>query len=414
MSASISNSNSNRSISNTPTHQLRKNELHQQKNTLCASIQKVGNVLTELNRKINVETNNLNKNDAFLKSLKGIASKHGDDANIRFKNGHFKHGQGSNFLKNLLNGGRYKLEQQAAATQLVVKGSEVSARTGISTFTQKIKTINESLDSSKGELKEKKAELGKLNANLNDVDKNIANVNKIAFAAEKENAGRKDFLNKFATLYQTNVGSKVMNATARFQSGRSEFNSFELKGKEVIAEYEQTHNASIFNGGNKDLPSIIKSLCGDNLPIMVRKATEVLYTPSDVTTKSYRAQGMTSDGINTLINQFNANNKGKEETVYRVGQFFSTTKDVNKTDKFFEHQIQDNIKVMFEIKGNSGSGILVSNGLAFNEGEKELIYSPLANFKVTAITKNPNNIRGDYTIKLQEAERNDKSDFIPY
>ncbi|CRY23523.1 hypothetical protein [Yersinia enterocolitica] len=387
-----------------------KDALIKQENKLGTSIKKVQHTIATIMHEIDTAQRENNSNNSLLASLKGIASKHGDDANIRLKNDHFKLGQGSNFLKNLINGGRYKLEQQAAASKLEVKGSVVSAGIGMSALSQLIDNKTESVASSQSKLTDNQTELNKLTKKKADIGKQIDTIE----IAEKEKAANKKFLNDFAMIYQTSSGSDVMNAYARFLSGRNKIEPNLLSGRAVITEYEDVHGTEIFYKGNNHLKAKISSLCGSNLSGLVKKSTEVLYTPSDTTTKSYRAQGMTSDGMKTLISQFNESVGKEEKPVYRAGQFLSTTRDVNKTDKFFKYQIKDNIKVMFEIEGNSGSGILVSNGLAFAEGERELFYSPLANFTVTAITKNLNNIRGDYTIKLEEAVRNDKSAFMPY
>ncbi|EPZ8124925.1 ADP-ribosyltransferase domain-containing protein [Yersinia enterocolitica] len=384
---------------------LGKNALHQEKNTLCASIQKVENVLTDVNREIKATTNHLNKNNALLTSLKGIASKHGDDANIRLKNDHFKLGQGSNFLKNLINGSRYKLEQQAAATKLAVKGSEVSARTGISTLTQQIETIKESLVSSTSKLEKNQTEYAGLNTKLKGVDQQIETFNKAKTAADKADNNNKALRNNFSMIYQSNAGCKAINAEARHQFGNAN-QSAKLNGNQVIAEYVKTHGDNVFSGGNAPVKSAIQFHCSD-LSTLVKDVAKAWYTPTDTTTTSHRGQGMTQDGINKLITEFNNDSAG---SVYKLGQFFSTSKDVGVA-KDFADRTEDSVKIMFEVKGNSGRGIAVSGGLKFENNEREVLYSPLANFAVT-------DIRGDgakgYTIKLNEVEQDTKAKLLPY
>lgn len=404
------NNVSKNSHPNVTARPLGKEALHQEKNTLCASIQKVGNVLTELNREIKVTTNNFNKNNALLTSLKGIASKHGDDANIRLKNDHFKLGQGSNFLKNLLNGGRYKLEQQAAATQLAGKGSEVSARTGISTLTQQIETIKESLASSTIKLENNQAELGKLNANLKDVDKKIANFNKVEIAADKADNNNKELRNNFSMIYQSNAGCKAINAEARYQFGNAKQPEKRSdNGDKVIAEYVKIHGGRVFNGGNAPVKSAIESHCS-NLSTLVKDVAKAWYTPTDSKTTSHRGQGMTQGGIDKLITQFNNDRAG---SVYKLGQFFSTSKDVDVADGFADRRTEDSVRVMFEVRGNSGRGIVVLNGLKFENSEREVLYSPLASFKVTSIKGEPSK---GYTIKISEVTPNNesKAKLLPY
>ncbi|CNH87147.1 NAD:arginine ADP-ribosyltransferase [Yersinia aldovae] len=384
---------------------LGKNELHQEKNTLCASIQKVENVLIDVNREIKATTNHLNTNNVLLTSLKGIASKRGDDANIRLKNDHFKLGQGSNFLKNLINGGRYKLEQRAAATKLAVKGSEVSARTGISTLTQQIETIKESLLSLTSEQKSNNTESVDLNAKLKDVNRQIETFNKAKTAADKADNKNKALRNNFSMIYQSNTGCKAINTEARHQFGNAN-QSAKLNGNQVIAEYVKTHGDNVFSGGNAPVKSAIQSHCSD-LSTLVKDVAKAWYTPTDTTTTSHRGQGMTQDGINKLITQFKNDSVG---SVYKLGQFFSTSKDVGVA-KNFADRTGDSVKIMFEVKGNSGRGIAVSGGLKFENNEREVLYSPLAKFAVTDIKGN--NSTG-YTIKLNEVEQNTKAKLLPY
>ncbi|CRY18359.1 ADP-ribosyltransferase domain-containing protein [Yersinia enterocolitica] len=382
-----------------------KNTLHQEKNTLCANIQEVKNVLTDVKMKIKADTNDLNKNKALLTSLKGIASKHGDNANIRLKNDHFKLGQGSNFLKNLINGGRYKLEQQAATSKLVVKGSEVSARTGIAKLTQQIQTFEDSLVSSNKELKNNKDEYESLNVKLGAVDQQIETFNKAKIAADKADNNNKALRNNFSMIYQSNEGCKAINAEARHQFGNAN-QSAKLNGNQVIAEYVKTHGDNVFSGGNAPVKSAIQSHCSD-LSTLVKDVAKAWYSPTDTTTTSHRGQGMTQDGINKLITQFNNDRAG---SVYKLGQFFSTSKEVNVA-KAFADRTGDSVKIMFEVKGNSGRGIVVSGGLKFANNEREVLYSPLAKFAVTDIKGS--NAKG-YTIKLNEVEQDTKAKLLPY
>ncbi|HDL6511139.1 TPA: hypothetical protein PXI76_003485 [Yersinia enterocolitica] len=389
----------------TTTKPAGKNTLHQEKNMLSANIQEVKNVLTDVKMKIKADTNDLNKNKALLTSLKGIASKHGDNANIRLKNDHFKLGQGSNFLKNLINGGRYKLEQQAAASKLAVKGSEVSARTGISTLTQQIQTIQDSLDFSKKELKNNQTEYAGLNSELKGVDQQIETFNKAKIAADKADNNNKALRNNFSMIYQSNAGCKAINAEARHQFGNAN-QSAKLNGNQVIAEYVKTHGDNVFSGGNAPVKSAIQSHCSD-LSTLVKDVAKAWYSPTDTTTTSHRGQGMTQDGINKLITQFNNDRAG---SVYKLGQFFSTSKEVNVA-KAFADRTGDSVKIMFEVKGNSGRGIVVSGGLKFENNEREVLYSPLAKFAVTDIKGS--NAKG-YTIKLNEVEQDTKAKLLPY
>ncbi|HHB1475119.1 TPA: ADP-ribosyltransferase domain-containing protein [Yersinia enterocolitica] len=382
-----------------------KDALIKQKNELGTSIKKVQHTIATIMHEIGTAQRENKSNNSLLKSLKGIASKHGNDANIRLKNDHFKLGQGSNFLKNLINGGRYKLEQQAATSKLVVKGSEVSARTGIAKLEQQIQTFEDSLVSSNKELKNNKDEYESLNVKLGAVDQQIETFNKAKIAADKADNNNKALRNNFSMIYQSNEGCKAINAEARHQFGNAN-QSAKLNGNQVIAEYVKTHGDNVFSGGNAPVKSAIQSHCS-NLPTLVKDVAKAWYSPTDTTTTSHRGQGMTQDGIDKLMSQFKSDRAG---SVYKLGQFFSTSKEVNVA-KAFADRTGDSVKIMFEVKGNSGRGIVVSGGLKFENNEREVLYSPLAKFAVTDIKGS--NAKG-YTIKLNEVEQDTKAKLLPY
>ncbi|WP_227732202.1 ADP-ribosyltransferase domain-containing protein [Yersinia proxima] len=382
-----------------------KEALITQEKRLGACIKSVTHAIATLTKEISTSQSDIKKNNSFLASLEGIVSKHGDDVNIRLKNDHFKLGQGSNFLKNLINGGRYKLEQQAAASKLEVKGSAVSAGIGMSALSQLIGNKTESVASSQTKRTDNQTKLSQLTTEKADIGKQIDAIETAEVNAEKLAKEHKELRNNFSMVYQSNEGCGAINAEARYQFGSAN-QPVKLNGNKVIAEYVKTHGDSIFSGGNAPIKSAIQFHCS-NLSTLVKDVAKAWYTPTDTKTTSHRGQGMTQDGINKLITQFKNDSAG---SVYKLGQFFSTSKDVGVA-KDFADRTGDSVKIMFEVKGNSGRGIVVSNGLKFENNEREVLYSPLACFAVTNIKGNDSK---GYTIKLNEVGQDTKAKLLPY
>lgn len=108
---------------------------------------------------------------------------------------------------------------------------------------------------------------------------------------------------------------------------------------------------------------------------------------------------------------YNADKKSDNKTVYQLGQFFSTSSR-NDIAKSFANQSQDDVKVMFLVKGNSGNGITPQAGLSFNNNESEVLYSPLANFSVNNIVKNSK--ENIYKIELTEVKSQKDAQLLPY
>lgn len=69
--------------------------------------------------------------------------------------------------------------------------------------------------------------------------------------------------------------------------------------------------------------------------------------------------------------------------------------------KVFVDWIGDSVKIMFEVKGNSGRGIVVLGGLKFENNECEVLYFLLVKFVVIDIKGS--NVKG-YIIKFNEVE----------
>ncbi|CNE09446.1 hypothetical protein QVN42_07250 [Yersinia nurmii] len=152
-----------------------------------------------------------------------------------------------------------------------------------------------------------------------------------------------------------------------------------LSGSKVVAEYERVHGDNIFGRGNKELKTTLKVNCS-NLTELVKAGAKAWYTPTNKNTITHRGQGITSADINKLISQFNSDKAQNKATTYSLGQFFSTSGD-KKVAQDFANRSQDSERVMFEVKGNSGRGIFVSGGLAFEKNEHEVLLFPISKFQ---------------------------------
>lgn len=182
-----------------------------------------------------------------------------------------------------------------------------------------------------------------------------------------------------------------------------------MSGNKVVEEYRRVHGYEIFSRGNKVLESTIKANCS-NLSGLVKTGAKAWYTPTEKNITTYRGQGITPSGINKLISQFDADKQNKTETVYNLGQFFSTSRDANVASDFAKRSLDDE-NVIFKVKGNSSNGLSIPGHLLFENNESERLYSPLANFKVTAVSRAASKA---YHVTLEEVTKGDKAQLLPY
>ncbi|WPA93773.1 ADP-ribosyltransferase domain-containing protein [Providencia zhijiangensis] len=354
-------------------------------------------------------TRSINQKDSFLNELGGISDQHGKDSHVRLKNGHFKVGQGSNFLKNIFSGGRYQSERKEAAQNLGITKGSISVSDSIKILegkkneaAQKLVSLNKELNTEKQNIQNIKKELEPITAQLKKIELQETADKK---AAEKLTNQRNDF----SAIYQSNAGCKAINSQARYLFGAST-QAASLSSNKVIAEYERVHGSDIFSKGNKELKFTLKSKSED-LSELVKTAAKNWYTPSEKSTTTYRGQGMTQKGLEALVEQFNADKNSSNVATYQLGQFFSTSSNP-KVAQNFATQSQDEHKIMFMVKGNSGSGIAVSGGLRFNNDESEVLYSPHANFTVTKLTHSSKN--NTYNVTLEEVKPQQGAKLLPY
>ncbi|MCX8958433.1 ADP-ribosyltransferase domain-containing protein [Erwinia psidii] len=383
-------------------------ELSKLRSSLSQKISDIKNSATEKNKSIAVHKNNIADNQSLLKSLHSVSAKNGENATVRLKKDHFKYGQASNILKKMLHGSRYQTEREAAVKKINAQGSTVSAG-------KVIKTLQTRIDSTLSEVHELKTEVAGYDKKIDNIEaikygieKKLDNLTKIETNAKKADEKNHSARQNFSMIYQSNVGCKALNVEARHQFGNTPL-AGKVSGSKVVEEYRRVHGYEIFSRGNKALESTIKANCSD-LNELVKTGAKAWYTPTEKNITTYRGQGMTQSGINTLISRFNADEHNKTETVYILGQFFSTSRSVNVANDF-ANRSQDDAKVIFKVKGNSSNGLSIPGGLSFENDESEKLYSPLANFKVTAVSKASSNT---YHVALEEVTKVDRALILPY
>lgn len=383
-------------------------ELSKFRNNLLEKISDIKSCVTELNKSITAHKKNIAGNKLLLESLQSVSEKYGKNASVRLKKNHFKYGQASNFFKKIFHSDRYQTEREAAVKKINAEGSIVSAGMAMKTLQSKIDSSVSKVNELKTKLTEYDKKIDNMTEKKYGIEEKIHKLVKIANDAEKADKKNQETRQDFSVIYQSNAGCKALNIEARHQFGNAP-SAGKVSGSKVVEEYRRVHGYEIFSHGNKALQFTIKANCSA-LSELVKTGAKAWYTPTEKNMTTYRGQGITSSGINKLISRFNVDEQNKTETVYKLGQFFSTSTDVNVASNFAKHS-QDDKKVIFTVKGNSSNGLSIPGGLSFENNEGERLYSPLANFKVTAVSRAASNT---YHVTLEEVTKDDKAQLLPY
>lgn len=382
--------------------------LAESRDSVMKQISSITNTVNELNRTIKGHCCALSEKLSLRDSFQSIEEKHGGDAPVRLKNDHLKYGQASNFFKKMFHSARYLDEREAAARHFKADRSTVSIG--------KVIEVNE--NSIQGHLSQK-IELEKvvaghckkintLNVTRNALQVKIDNLASIETKAKKAENKKSRNEAEFAQIYQSSNGCKAINRQARFMFGNGT-SPGELKESKVIGEYESRKGGQIFGRANKELEATIRANC-NNLSYLVKMGADAFYNPGGNHSKTIRGQGMTQRGIDSIVNQYATDKINNTETVYKLGQFFSTTKDAEVAD-YFASISRDPVKVMFHVTGNSGSGLHVQGGLKFDNDESEILYSPLAHFKLAGVERGRD---GVYWVQLKEVPQVDRARVLPH
>lgn len=375
---------------------------------LARDLRKVSNSATETKTLDAGFKKELAKDQLLLKSLQSVSKKHGENATVRLKNDHFKFGQASNFFKKMVSSGRYQAEREAAVKKTNAEGSTVSAGKAITTLQSSVDENLFRIDKIKTWMADENQQVQFLKKEIKKFESDIYELSKLERKAGEAEAKTREVRETFSIVYQSNAGCKALNRVARNVFGNSPPVNTDC-GNKVVDEYRKAHGYEIFSRGTKELKHTIKAHCSD-LSKLVKTGAEAWYSPTGKNITSFRGQGMTQSGVDKLITRFNADKSNNTESVYNLGQFFSTsTKQTVATA--FANRSQDHVRVLFEVKGNSSNGLSIPGGLQFQNDEGERLYSPLANFKVTNIQKQSSNV---YHIALEEVGKVKRAPLLPY
>ncbi|MBM4903437.1 hypothetical protein HYO34_12135 [Vibrio parahaemolyticus] len=361
--------------------------------------------IKEFEKSISNISSTILKKEDLIGNINRISKKYGADSIIRLKNGNFKPGKSDNLMKKLINGRRYEAERISAARFIGDCSDNTTASKGQQFLSDQLTKEKQDVDA----LNDQKEKAKKQYVQLNHLESMLRNQPCASKPKEDEKRGEnKDNIKirrDFNLIYQTNVGCAALNSKVRdiYIYGNSS-NSNPTKVSGVIDEYERTFGSGIFEKGNKELKKDIDYL-SENIDDLVVSAAKAFYTPSEDNITTMRGCGMTKNGIAELF-------KGKKNnTTYKLSQFFSTTSDKNIANKFAEaNSGDDKAKVLFTVKGNSSNPVIVKDGLQFGNNEREKLYSPLAHFVVTHASKSGDN----YRFTLQEVSKARNAEVFPH
>ncbi|PTR28154.1 insecticidal toxin complex protein TccC [Pseudomonas sp. GV085] len=192
------------------------------------------------------------------------------------------------------------------------------------------------------------------------------------------------YMKEFNAIYSTNRGSTAINSAMRTGSRIS------INGKEVLRELTRRVGDEEFSGkAGKDNARFIEIIAdGFNLH-NTEQISYRLYNQSNSTaTTYYRGQDISAEGLDKLIS-------AKEEgTVFHSKSFLSVTKEKSIAEKF----MHGTMPLLIAIKGFSASNVISRLSV---QSEKDLVFTPHADFVVTSIGKRESN-QNQYVVNLKE------------
>lgn len=387
-------------------------DLHKAKQSyqkIFNDLSKAKNTVNELNQKIDLQKQAIDCCQSWIKKLTSVSAQKGAETIVRFKSNNFKEMQTSS-IKNFFHNSRYQGELKEAAELSGANGNKVSAGVAMKALQEKIDGFQSELANNNNQLATQLNKVSRLKNQSYNIDTKIHNLeNSIAITRKREEEIKAVKVN-FSMIYQSDAGCKAINAAVdRLKENAS--SEIKLDAKKVIKHYHESKGIDVFDkASGKKIEQSIRvncSLLGD----LVQKAVIDFYNPKGEFVKTYRGQGMTKSGFEKLCKQFHDDNNNKTKTVYDADRFLSSSLDENIAESF-ANKSKDVIKVIFEVKGFSCE-VLSPGILLFEENERDLVYSPLANFIVTDVTA-PVKKSGFYRVKLEEVSRRAEAQRMPY
>jgi insecticidal toxin complex protein TccC len=195
------------------------------------------------------------------------------------------------------------------------------------------------------------------------------------------------YMKTFNAIYSTNYGSKKINTAMRAETSvfipRNETTA-------ITRELRTRHGDEIFSGKEgKDSKKFIKMIAAGFNTYNTEQISYQLYNQTSPELKTYyRGQDISAAGLAEL---FSAKEDG---TVIHSKSFLSVSKEKSIAEKF----LREDIQLLIEINGFSASNVISQYSV---QSEKDLVFTPHADFVVTELGTRANN-KNQYILRLSE------------
>lgn len=192
------------------------------------------------------------------------------------------------------------------------------------------------------------------------------------------------YMNEFKAIYSTNRGSTAINSAMRAGTQIS------IDGKKILRELTERVGDQEFSGKvGKEKASLIKIIADDFNLHKTEQISYQLYNQSNTTlTTYYRGQDISATGLSELIS-------AKEEgAVFHSTSFLSISKEKSVAEGF----MHGTTPLLIEIKGFSAANVISRYSV---QSEKDLVFTPHADFVVTGIGTRASN-KNQYIVSLKE------------
>lgn len=191
-------------------------------------------------------------------------------------------------------------------------------------------------------------------------------------------------MKEFKAIYSTNRGSTAINSAMRTGTQIS------INGKKVLRELTERVGDQEFSGKEgKEIARLIEIIAnGFNLHNTEQISHQLYYQTNATLTTYYRGQDISATGLNELIS-------AKEEgTVFHSTSFLSVSKEKSVAEGF----MHGTKPLLITINGFSASNVISRYSV---QSEKDLVFTPHADFVVTSIGKRESN-QNQYVVNLKE------------
>ncbi|WP_256357086.1 RHS repeat domain-containing protein [Pseudomonas sp. PDM26] len=192
------------------------------------------------------------------------------------------------------------------------------------------------------------------------------------------------YMKEFKAIYSTNRGSTAINSAMRTGTQIS------INGKKVLRELTERVGDQEFSGKEgKEIARLIEIIAnGFNLHNTEQISHQLYYQTNATLTTYYRGQDISATGLNELIS-------AKEEgTVFHSTSFLSVSKEKSVAEGF----MHGTKPLLITINGFSASNVISRYSV---QSEKDLVFTPHADFVVTSIGKRESN-QNQYVVNLKE------------